>query len=214
MESRPTAVEGEEQRWFTPEEVALIVAKAEGRNKMLLHLAASTGMRAGELFGLKVEDIDFQRKLMHVVRSTWMGKEVPTKTRKGYREIFIDENTVQALQEYLQTRKSGLVFQSKNGTPLRVRDIVFDVLYPLCDRLGIKRGGMHAFRHGRVSLMRVSGVPEDLVKRQIGHSSPKTTSVYTHFSADFQRDLANKLSWTHFAKVDSLETATSAEEYN
>ncbi len=161
---------------------------------MLFHLAASTGMRAGELFGLKVEDIDFKRQLIRVVRSTWMGREVPTKTRKGYREIFIDEKTVQALQQYLADRTTGLVFPSKTGTPLRVRDIVFDVLYPLCDRLGIKRGGMHAFRHGRVSLMRVSGAPEDLVKRQIGHSSLKTTSGYTHFSEDFQRDLANKLS--------------------
>lgn len=128
------------------------VVNAEGRNKMVFHLAASTGMRADELFGLKVGDIDFQRRLIRVVRSIWMGKEVPTKTRKGYREIFIDENTVQALQKYLVGRTMGLVFPSKTGTPLRDRDIVFDVLYPLCDRLGIKRGGMHAFRHGRVSL--------------------------------------------------------------
>ena len=179
---------------------------------MVFHLAASTGMRAGELFGLKVEDIDFRRQLIRVVRSTWMGKEVPTKTRKGHREIFIDENTVRALQEYLQGRTNGFVFASKSGTALRDRDIVFDVLYPLCDRLGIKRGGMHAFRHGRVSLMRVSGAPEDVVKRQIGHSSLRTTSGYTHFTEDFQRNLANKLSWTQFAKLDSPEAAVSTEQ--
>ena len=202
----------EEQRWFTPEEAARIVANAEGRNKTLFHLAVSTGMRAGELFGLKVEDIDFPRHLIRVVRSTWLGKEVPTKTRKGYREIFIDEETVQALKQYLAGRTTGLIFPSKNGTALRNRDVVFDVLYPLCDKLGIKRGGMHAFRHGRVSLMRASGAPEDLVKRQIGHSSLKTTSGYTHFSEDFQRDLANRLSWTQFANLDSPEIAVSTQQ--
>lgn len=197
----------EEQRWFTPDEAALIVANAEGRNKMLFHLAASSGMRAGELFGLKVEDIDFNRQVIHVVRSTWMGREVPTKTRKGYREVFVDKNTVEALHAYLDGRTNGLVFPSSNGTLLRDRDIVFDVLYPICDKLEIERGGMHAFRHGRVSLMRVSGAPEDLVKRQIGHSSLKTTSGYTHFSEDYQRDLANKLlglslqNWTHSKRM-------------
>jgi integrase len=171
-------------------------------------------MRAGELFGLKVEDIDFNRQLIHVVRSTWKGKEVPTKTRKGYREVFVDKNTVQTLQQFLEGRNNGLVFPSSNGTPLQDRDIVFDVLYPICDKLGIERGGMHAFRHGRVSLMRVSGAPEDLVKRQIGHSSLKTTSGYTHFSEDFQRDLANRLSWTQFAKLDSLGTDVSSQQHN
>jgi integrase len=203
-----------EQRWFTPEEIALIVGASEGRNKMLFHLAAATGMRAGELFGLRVEDINFERGLIRVVRSTWKGVEVPTKTRKGYREIFVDEDTTRALREYIGDRKAGLLFPSKNGTPLQNKDIVFDVLYPLCDKLGLKRGGMHAFRHGRVSLMRANGAPEDLVKRQIGHSSLKTTSGYTHFSEDYQRELANKLSWTHFAKLDSLEMAVSAEKKN
>lgn len=200
-----------EQRWFTPEEAALIVANAKGRNKMLLHLAASTGMRSGELSGLRVEDVDFKRHLIRVVRSTWLSKEVPTKTRKGYREIFIDKDTVQALRGYLGTRTTGLMFPSKNGTPLRNREMVFDILYPLCDSLGIKRGGMHAFRHGRVSLMRTGGAPDDLVTRQIGHSTLRTTSAYTHFSEDFQRDLANRLSWTQFAKLDSPEKAASTE---
>jgi integrase len=62
---------------------------------------------------------------------------------------------------------------------------------------------MHAFRHGRVSWMRMNAVPDDLVKRQVGHSSLRTTSGYTHFSEDYQRELADKLGsgWTLAANV-------------
>jgi hypothetical protein len=62
--------------------------------------------------------------------------------------------------------------------------------------------------------MRVNGAPEDLVKRQIGHSSLRTTSGYTHFSKDFQRELAEKLSWTQCAKQDSLPVAVSSRQIN
>lgn len=184
----------EEQRWFTPEETSRIVEAATGQFKVLFHLAASTGCRAGELFGLRVEDIDFGGRIIKIVRSVWSGREVPTKTKTGNREVFIDSETANVLKAHLDGRTTGLVFPSGNGTPLHDRDVVRRVLHPLCDSLKIKRGGMHAFRHGRVSLMRINGAPEDLVKRQIGHSSLRTTSGYAHFSKSFQRDLAEKLS--------------------
>jgi integrase len=204
----------EEQRWFAPEETSRIVGAATGQFKVLFHLAASTGCRAGELFGLRVEDIDFERRVIKIVRSVWEGREVPTKTRKGYREVFIDSETANVLREHLAGKTTGRVFETRNGTPFRDGNIVHQVLYPLCDALGIKRGGMHAFRHGRVSMMRVNGVPDDLVKRQIGHSSLKTTSGYTHFSEQFQRELAEKVSWTHSVKLDSLPMAASSQQHN
>ena len=118
------------------------------------------------------------------------------------------------MRQHLAGRTSGLIFATRNATPLRDSAVVLDVLYPICDRLKIKRGGLHAFRHGRVSPMRASGAPEDLVKRQIGHSSLRTTSGYTHFSEKFQRDLAEKLNWTHSTQLDSLKTATTTNRVN
>ena len=198
------ALPDEEQRWFTPEETS------RGQSKVLFHLAASTGCRAGELFGLHADDVDFKGRIIKIVRSVWNGREVPTKTRTGYREVFIDSETASVLKAHLGGRTTGLVFPSKTGSPLHDRDVVRRVLYPLCDSLKIERGGMHAFRHGRVSLMRINGAPEDLVKRQIGHSSLRTTSGYTHFSKNFQMELAEKLSWTQCAKSDSLPVAVSS----
>jgi hypothetical protein len=65
---------------------------------------------------------------------------------------------------------------------LENRDICRRVLKPLCKQLGITPGGMHAFRHGRVSHLQTNGFPADFTKSQVGHSSLRTTSGYTHFS--------------------------------
>ena len=55
-------------------------------------------------------------------------------------------------------------------------------------------GGLHAFRHGRVSVLQSSGVPGDLLKEWIGHSSLRMTSRYTHFDEAFRKQTANETS--------------------
>ena len=163
-------------------------------------------MRAGELFGLHVEDLDMNRGVIHVRRSVWRGQEVSPKTRKGYREVWIDSATVRMIQAHLGSRTSGRVFQTRNGTPLTDHEVLRDVLHPICDRLKIPRGGMHAFRHGRVSHMQQNHVPPDFTKTQVGHSSLRTTSGYTHFSDAFKREIVEQLapSWTHSEQLDSV----------
>ena len=107
--------------------------------------------------------------------------------------VYLDSVTVKMLQEHLAGRKSGLVFPSRAGTPLYSREIVRGVLRPLCDRLGIERAGCHAFRHGRVSHMQASRVPADFILSQIGHSSLRVSSLYTHFEDKQKRELAEQL---------------------
>jgi integrase len=189
----------DEQRWFTQEEMRQIIAAAKGQYKVMFHLAAFSGLRSGELSGLHVEDIDFMRGVVRVRRSVWRGIEVSTKTKKGYRDVFVDSSTVQMLKEYLGGRTTGRVFQTCNGTPLENHNIVRQVLKPICKRLGIAPGGMHAWRHGRVSHLQASNVPSDFTKNQVGHSSLRTTSGYTHFSEAFIRDTVERAgpNWTH-----------------
>jgi site-specific recombinase XerD len=52
---------------------------------------------------------------------------------------------------------------------------------------------MHAFRHGRISHLQQNGAPPDFTKRQVGHSSLRTTSGYTHFDEAYIREVVEKL---------------------
>lgn len=183
----------QEQRWFTQDEMRRIIAAAKGQYRVLFHLAGFSGLRSGELSGLHVEDIDFVRGVVRVRRSVWRGIEVSTKTKKGYRDVFVDSSTMQMLKEHLGGRTTGRVFQTKTGTPLENHNIVRQVLKPICKRLGIAPGGMHAWRHGRVSHLQANNVPGDFTKNQVGHSSLRTTSGYTHFTEAFLRDTVERL---------------------
>ena len=201
----------EEQRWFTPQEAAQIVNAATGQYKVLFHLAFASGLRVGELCGLHVEDLDLVRGEVHVRRSVWNGRELSPKTKNGYRGVLVDSITTRLLQNHLGKRMSGRVFQTKIGTPLRDHDILKNVLYPICDYLKIERGGMHAFRHGRISVMQQGGVPSDFTRRQVGHSSLRTTSNYTHFGEAFNREIVEKLAtqsglMDSHGKLDSVAT--------
>jgi integrase len=203
-----------EQRWFTPIEAQKVIEAASGQYKVLFHLAWATGMRFGELSGLHCDDIDLSRQVIAVRRSIYKGKEVPPKTKAGFREIFIDDSTVAVLAAHIEGQ-TGLVFKTRNGTPLANREVVFDHLHPVCEQLKLPRAGMHAFRHGRVSAMRVNGAPEDIVKRQIGHSSLRITSSYTHFTEDYQRGFANKIAgWTQVAVNGRREAEANQQRLN
>jgi integrase len=203
-----------EQRWFTQDEMRRLVAAARGQYRVLFHLAGFSGLRAGELFGLHVEDLNLSLGVVRVRRSVWRGIEVSTKTKRGFRDVLIDSATVQMLKEHLGNRTSGRVFQTRYGTPLDISNVLSEELYPLCDDLSIPRGGMHAFRHGRVSHLQANNVPGDFTKGQVGHSSLRTTSNYTHFSDNFMRETVERLagemqSRTQSANLDSVRTVAN-----
>ena len=187
------ALPHDEQRWFTQEEVGQIVNAAKGQYRVLFHVAAATGLRAGELFGLHIEDLDLKRQVIRIRRSVWRGQEVSPKTQRGYRDVWIDSTTTKVLADHLGERTSGRVFQTRCGTPLSDHDVLRSALHPICDRFKITRGGMHAFRHGRISHLQQNGAPPDFTKRQVGHSSLRTTGTYTHFDETYTRQVIEKL---------------------
>jgi len=183
----------DEQRWFTEEEVEKIIEAAKGQYRVLFRLAYATGMRAGELFGLYVDDLKFGAGTVRVTRSTFRNIEESPKSRKGRRTIYLDSRTLGEVRALLADRTSGRVFMTKLGTPLKVGDVDRYVLRQICKKLGIPHGGMHAFRHGRVSKMQSAGVNEKVIQTAIGHSSLRMTRRYTHFSHEQRRELAEKL---------------------
>lgn len=178
-----------EQRCFSPDEMRQIVNAVTGQWRMLFATLASTGMRCGEAFGLHVEDLDLSGGRIFVRRSIWNGQEVTVKTKKGYRVVNIEPAVVQMLAAHLGDRKTGRVFQTRTGTPF-CKSNVRRKLSQILKRLNLAHGGLHAFRHGRVSVLQMNGVPGDLVKEWVGHSSLEITSAYTHFQDAFRSQTA------------------------
>ena len=178
-----------QQRCFSPDEMRQVVDAATGQWKVLFATLASTGMRCGEAFGLHVSDVELTAGKIVIRRSVWNGEEVSVKTRQGYRAVNIDPATVKMLSAHFGQRTSGRVFETRTGTPF-CKGNVRRKLNQILKSLNLAPAGLHAFRHGRVSILQAMGVPGDLVKEWVGHSNLHTTSMYTHFQDDFRKRIA------------------------
>jgi integrase len=95
---------------------------------------------------------------------------------------------MEMLKQHLNGRTHGLVFQSKRKTPLVNCVVLNKHLHPLLRKLGLVRGGMHGYRHHRVSTLVMAGTPMAVIKKWIGHGSEEMVNRYTHLRPDFMRD--------------------------
>jgi integrase len=128
----------------------------------------------------------WQNGVIYVRRSVWRGHEQTPKTENAVRQVDIDLFLVAVLQDYIGDSKRTLLFETSNGTPFNDANIRNRVLKPLLKRLGIPHAGLHAFRHGRVTVLRKKGTPADLQKLWIGHSNLRTGDRYSHTDEEFE----------------------------
>lgn len=195
--------------WFTGVQMAQVVQAATGRSKVLFAVAAGTGCRAGELFGLRVEDVDLNGGTLTVRRSVWEGREQSPKTENAYRIVGIDNSLVAMLRSWIGERKTGYLFQSAVGTPLRENNVVDRDLWPVLDKLGIARRGLHAFRHGRVTVLVEAGVPIHTIKAWIGHGSEQMVSRYTHNRPEYHKQALAMLDVLNCSKFEHEQEAVT-----
>lgn len=202
--------EGDEVRCFTPLEISRILKSATGQYKLLFTLAAETGMRAGELYGLHAEDIDFGRGQIHVRRSMWKAKEQLPKTKNALRVIDVQSYVLKMLKRHLGRRRDGLVFRTQIKTPLQNAYVLHKRLYPLLDELKIEHAGMHAFRHFRVSFLVEQDVPVEVIRRWIGHGSEAMMRRYTHLRSEYRQQVLSRLPRVEIAPIDPAGSATNS----
>jgi integrase len=89
------------------------------------------------------------------------------------------------IKTHLSGRTEGLVFPCRNGGPLRNSNVLADVLHPILRELKLELGGLHGFRHHRVSELVMAGVSMPMIRSWIGHGSDKMVSRYTHLNSSY-----------------------------
>jgi len=184
--------EREEILPFTIEEARKILGYFEShRLGAAVEIAFRIGLRQGELFGLKRQDVDLKGKTLRITRQACEvgGKIVwkNPKSKAGIRTIELDQDCVDAfirreavaMAEGL--RSCEILFPSRSGNVMRRSNFGHRHWAPCLRKLGIEHRGFHHVRHTAATMMLSSGVSVATVARVIGHSKPSTTiDIYGH----------------------------------
>jgi len=83
------------------------------------------------------------------------------------------------LRAFVKGHPHALVFPSRLNTPLRESNVLRHALHPALKALGLRKAGMHAFRHGCNRRWELAGVNPAVLRQQMGHSSHEMTAGYT-----------------------------------
>jgi len=200
------------------EQIKVLLAVAQGHPmEALLTLALATGMRRGELLGLKWKDIDFEkgtlqvRRIMSRVPSKLKTEErrgyveAATKTKRSRRSIVIVPFALEALrrhQEHQQVAKekatrwveNDLVFRTSVGTPLHPDNNIFVPFKELLKEAKLPNIRFHDLRHSAATLLLSEGVHPKIVQEILGHSNINITlNVYSHVLPGMQQGAMDKM---------------------
>ena len=181
---------------------------------MFYGLLAETGLRVGELCGLKVDDIDLERGLLIVQQSAWRGKLGDPKNSDSVRVINLSVDCVEQLRTFLKSwcpNQNRLLFATRNGTPWDAnmqRKRRFRSLLKALNIQVPKGNGFHAFRHANAALMDRLRVPMKIRQQRLGHSDASITlDIYTHVVGEDSRAAAKQLGqvvWAGFRPLNGL----------
>ena len=204
IHSNPTAscalpkVERKEMNTLPAEQLASFLREAkESGVYELYYIALATGLRRGELLGLKWKDVDLDIGIIRVQRQVARidGEvvEAPLKTKNSYRNIPISGDAVEILKTQKKNVAGEYVFPSPNGGPISP-DSVGNMLHRVLKRAGLPKVRFHDLRHTFATLALQNGVDIKTVSSMLGHySAGFTLDTYTHVTTPAQMEAANTM---------------------
>ena len=183
------------------QQMSLIVERAVGQYRVMFAVKAASGLRFGEILGLKIENVLDDCTRLCIIEKLWKNEQQDfLKTTNGKRYVELHSSIAALLWGHIGQRKSGYVFCTEDGKPLDQSNILDRVLHPILmgdeNTPGIVvnindknfqgvTAGAHIFRRFRNSFLRASNVPTGLLKYWMGHSRKQDmTDVYDKSSED------------------------------
>jgi integrase len=198
-----------ETKYFSFEQAkAFLKVASEDRFWALYVLAISTGLRRGELLGLRWEDPDLKRGVLRIRRSlTPNGKSYSQpKSAKGRRSVRLTPGAVEALKLHKlnqerekaclgsRWREQGLIFPSSIGTPFNPSNLLNRSFKPLLRRAGVPQIRFHDLRHTFATLMFSNGEHPKIVQEILGHAQiTLTLDTYSHVLPSMQEGAVGRL---------------------
>lgn len=178
--------------FLTEEEVARLIESVlpddEGderalRDRAILEIFYSSGLRISEVVSLDQRDIDF---IGGIVKVKGKGKKE--------RIVPIGETAMKAIRSYLEKRvkQSETLFLNKNGSRLTTRGMR-NIVYKYIRRAGMKHGiSAHTLRHSFATHLLNRGADLRSVQELLGHANLSTTQIYTHLTTDRLKSVYDK----------------------
>lgn len=171
---------------LSEEEVARILDSVTNlKHKSILLLTYSSGLRVGETVSLKIEDIDSDRELLHVQQG------------KGNKDRYtlLSQTALETLREYYRAYqpRNWLFPGAKKNRHITERSAQ-KVFESAAEKAKIsKKVSIHSLRHSFATHLLEQGVDLRYIQELLGHSSPKTTEIYTHVSKKAITKIQNPL---------------------
>jgi integrase len=214
--------------WSADELAAFLAFAAQDRELVLYHVAAATGMRRGELLGLRWRDVDFDGARLSVRQQfTRQGNGLgfgPPKSKKSIRTIDVDEETIELLREQQERQRFDrrargaayradldLVFCRPGGLPEDPTIMGRRFVRRVRRLATLPAIGVHGLRHTHATLLLEAGVDVKTVSERLGHDNVQTTlSLYGHVTPRMRSNAAARFgSLLHTARIPA--TAVTAE---
>lgn len=175
---------------FTVTEVNRILSKVRPDYRDYFLVRFFTGMRTGEIDGLKWKYVDFEKRLIKVRETIVAGEEDETKTESSLRDIQMSTPVFEALKR--QQRHSAhfnkFVFCNREGEALSHNNVTKRVWYPLLGSLGIEKRRPYQTRHTAATFWLASGESPEWIARQMGHANTEMLfRVYSRYVPNLTR---------------------------
>jgi integrase len=206
----PTTSRPDLTTWSTDDVRVFLAAVDDHPYKIAFLLLATTGMRRGEVLGLRWSDVDLDGAQLAVANTrTTAGRDVvmgPPKTPRSRRHVYLDKQTLWALREHRKRQREqrlaagpawhdteDLVVRDPIGRPLQP-----DTLSRTFDRivrtLDVPRIRLHDLRHTHATLALKAGVHPKVVSERLGHATVSVTlDLYSHVVPSIARDAADQI---------------------
>jgi integrase len=149
-----------------------------------------TGMRTGEVHGLKWKYVDWDLRIIRVRETFVLGEDEYTKTDGSQRDIQMSQPVFDAMKRQFEVtgKVSEYVFCNQTGQPLDNKNFSDRVWYPLLRHLGLDKRRPYQMRHTAATLWLASGEAPEWIARQLGHTSTEMLfRVYSRYVPNLTR---------------------------